>query len=64
MSAATLPRLLTQREVCALLGVSRISLWAWRKAGKFPQPVVLGARTVRWPEPVVAKFVESRRAKG
>ena len=62
MSAA-LPRLLTQREVCELLGVSRISLWAWRRQGRFPQPVVLGARMVRWPEPVVAKFLDSRRAK-
>lgn len=42
------------------MGVSRVTLWAWRRAGQFPESLVLGTRTVRWPEPVVAKFLEGK----
>jgi excisionase family DNA binding protein len=57
----TIPRLLTQTEVCERLGVSRVALWSWRSAGQFPAPIVLGRR-LRWPEHEVAAFLEQRRA--
>jgi excisionase family DNA binding protein len=62
--SAALPRLLTQGEVCELTGVSRITLWQWRRAGRFPQPLVLGYRTLRWPEPAIAKWLEASGRKG
>ena len=62
MSATPLARLLSQREVLALLGVSRVSIYKWRREGRFPAPVVLGARTLRWREDVIAAFVAARQA--
>jgi prophage regulatory protein len=62
MSAAPLARLLSQREVLALLGVSRVSVYKWRREGRFPAPVVLSTRTLRWREDDVAAFVAARQA--
>jgi prophage regulatory protein len=61
--SASLPRLLSEKELCALIGVSRVTLWQWRRDGKFPQPVRVGPNTNRWPEPVIAKFLEQRTPK-
>ena len=33
-----------------------------RREGRFPAPVVLGARTLRWREDVIAAFVAARQA--
>lgn len=63
-ATAALPRLLTEREVAAALRISRVSLWKWRRAGRFPAPIVLGPRTLRWPESAVANFLESRKTEG
>ncbi len=63
MSVATLPQFLTMSQVCERLGVSRFALWEWRRKKLFPPPIVLGTRTLRWPEAVVTKFVEARTAK-
>lgn len=59
----TIPRLLTLKEVCTLAGVSRIAIYRWRRNGLFPQPVILGTRTIRWTEPAITKFLASRTAK-
>jgi excisionase family DNA binding protein len=56
VSAPALPRLLTQAEVCALLGISRFAVYEWVRDGKMPAPVVLGTRTQRWPEEEIARF--------
>jgi predicted DNA-binding transcriptional regulator AlpA len=34
-------KLLSQREVCALIGVSPPTLWKWTRLGKFPKARVL-----------------------
>lgn len=44
-----------------LLGVSRTSLWAWRKAGTFPAPVRLGS-CVGWRLADVSRFLDERKA--
>lgn len=31
-----------------IIPVSKSTLWAWCKAGRFPSPVRLGPRTVAW----------------
>jgi prophage regulatory protein len=62
---AQLPRLLRQREVLALLGgISRVTLWQWRKAGAFPEPLRLGPNVIAWPEPVIARWLEARAQVG
>ena len=35
---------ITQNEAAERLGVSRVALWKWRKAGKGPAPVMIGKR--------------------
>jgi prophage regulatory protein len=35
-------------DVCALVGVSRSTIYQWVSEGRFPQPVHVGERAVRW----------------
>jgi predicted DNA-binding transcriptional regulator AlpA len=38
---------LTQDDLCARYGTTRLTLWRWRKAGRLPAAVIVG-RTARW----------------
>jgi predicted DNA-binding transcriptional regulator AlpA len=38
-------RLLSKKEVLAIVGVSGVTLWSWTKAGTFPAPRVIGPGT-------------------
>lgn len=48
MDSTTLTQQLRDREVAQALGVSRMTVWRWAKAGLIPQPHKLGIRTTRW----------------
>lgn len=58
--------LLTTADVCALLRVSRQTLWELRKRAGFPMAIVLnnsvGTGSPRWRREEVEAFLESRRA--
>lgn len=54
-------QLVRPAELAKLLGVSRTSLWSWRKAGTFPAPVRLGA-CVGWKLADVEKYLDERKA--
>ena len=54
-------QLVRPAELAKLLGVSRTSLWSWRKAGTFPAPVRLGS-CLRWDLAAVSRFLEERKA--
>lgn len=58
------PRLLSIREVCARLSVSRS--WLWRKVatGEFPRPIKLSANRTAWPEAEVSEFIRAAIRKG
>lgn len=58
--SAGLPSLLTQAEVLALLGVSRPTLWAWRRDGRFPGAVRIGPNSIRWRESDVRAWLANR----
>jgi excisionase family DNA binding protein len=47
---------LTVRDLCARLRVSRPTLWAWRRRGAFPAPVVLPGGQLRWDSRDVEKW--------
>ena len=53
-------RLLKQTEVLTTLGMSRQTLYKWRLAGSFPEPVNVGARALRWRASDVQAWIASR----
>ena len=58
-------QLLTRAEVEANLGLSCSAIYRLMRCGKFPTPIKIGPRAVRWKESEIAEFVESRpRATG
>ena len=40
--------LLTEKQVCELIALSRVSLWKLRRLGRFPEPVPTPLRCRRW----------------
>ncbi|MFA4968128.1 MAG: AlpA family phage regulatory protein [Sulfuritalea sp.] len=50
------------KQICDLTGLSRASIYALEKAGKFPGKVALGARAVAWRESTVAKWMAERES--
>ena len=53
-------RILRFPEVVARTGLSRSTIYRLRRAGRFPQPVVLGARAVGWLESVIDEWIRGR----
>lgn len=49
-----------ERDVLALLAVSKATLWRWRKSGSFPAPIQLGPNTVGWRREVIENWLSSR----
>ena len=54
------PAIYRQKDVLSLLGVSKASLWRWRRAGEFPHPIKLGPNTVGWRREIVHQWILSR----
>ncbi|MBI1188394.1 MAG: AlpA family phage regulatory protein [Alphaproteobacteria bacterium] len=58
--------LLTAREVCAKLRISRTSLWRLQRSPLgFPAPISVGAHSVRWSEQAIVSWIsnEGERTK-
>jgi len=53
-------QLVRPAELAKLLGVSRTSLWAWRKAGHFPEPIRLGS-CLGWRLSELSEFLDQKR---
>jgi prophage regulatory protein len=41
-------RFLRLPEICKLLGLSKTTIYVYKAAGHFPEPVKIGAASVRW----------------
>jgi len=54
------PKILRLPAVIAVVGVSRVSIWRWVRAGTFPRPIRLGARAVGWRDSDVQRWLETR----
>ena len=39
---------LSDLDVAARYGVSRITIWRWARTGRIPQPLKIGPNTSRW----------------
>jgi prophage regulatory protein len=48
-------------DVSRALGVSKVSVWRWTRAGKFPKPIRLGEHSVGWLQSDIAAWLEQRR---
>jgi prophage regulatory protein len=53
-------RMVTMRELCSLVGLSRVSIWTLRRAGKFPAGRQLSENRIGWLASDVRAWIESR----
>lgn len=51
-------RLLKLHEVEDVTALSRSTIYEWMRKGKFPQPLVLSTRSVRWRASAVAEWMD------
>lgn len=58
----SIDRLLTDRQVAAILGVSRSQVWAKVKKGDWPPPLKLSDRVTRWKSTDIIDLIN--RARG
>ena len=56
-------RLIRIREVTALTGKSRASVYRGMANGTFPPSVRIGQDAVAWPESAIARWIEERKAE-
>ena len=64
VATSDMPRLLTLREVTEVTAVSRSVIYALMAASKFPKPIRVGNRAVRWVEQEVFDYIASRPRAG
>lgn len=58
-------RLLRREEVEARCGIARTTIYRLMREGRFPEPVKVGERAVRWPESEIKGWLASlTRATG
>ena len=57
-------RLITLRDVMALTALSRSAIYALMAESRFPKPIRIGNRAVRWVEQEVLDFIASRPRAG
>ncbi len=63
-AGAAMPRLLTLRDVTAATALSRSAVYALMAESRFPKPIRVGNRAVRWVEQEVRDFIASRPRAG
>ena len=52
--------LVDRHEVTRLTGFSRAWIYAQMKAGRFPKPIRIGPRSVRWVESAIREWISER----
>jgi prophage regulatory protein len=63
-AASAMPRLLTLRAVTQATALSRSAVYALMAESRFPKPIRIGKRSVRWVEQEVLDFIASRPRGG
>jgi predicted DNA-binding transcriptional regulator AlpA len=54
-------KILKQKEVALLTGLSRVTIWRLEQAGQFPSKLALSPNRVGWIESEVMDWVHSRQ---
>ena len=62
MNDTTLTQQLTDKDIAKALGISRMTVWRWTKAGRIPQPRKIGERTTRWDSREVMEAIHKTAA--
>ena len=57
-------RLVSMKEVEEWTGLTRTNIYRMRKAGEFPEPLLIGPNTIRWRESTLAAWLATRPAAG
>ncbi|KIC47554.1 hypothetical protein RA28_03095 [Ruegeria sp. ANG-S4] len=57
----TIERVLRRKEVEAVTGLSRSTIYAMIAEGEFPQSIKLGKRAVGWTETSIKSWLDARR---
>lgn len=57
-------KLLTQKQVTDLIGLSRTTIWRLERAGKFPRRRQVSTKAVRWNQAEIFEWIESRPLAG
>ncbi|CAO1668104.1 MULTISPECIES: helix-turn-helix transcriptional regulator [Halomonadaceae] len=45
-----LAKYLSAADLASRFGVSKATIWRWKREGQIPSPIYLGARCTRWRE--------------
>jgi prophage regulatory protein len=53
-------KMLREREVKQLTGLSRVTRWRLERRGEFPKKVQLTERCVGWPEAEIMEWLKAR----
>ena len=56
-------QLLRTQDVCALLRISKPTLWRWRRTADFPQAYELGPLCVAWRRAEIEGWLQQRRRR-
>lgn len=48
------------KELAEMLGVSTVTLWAWRKKNILPEPTAIGPRLIGWKQDVIQDWLKSQ----
>jgi len=57
-------KVLKAKEVMALTGLSRVTIWRYELVGLFPKRVQIGLRRVGWIETEIMDWIQSRPRVG
>ncbi len=57
-------KLLTQKQVVDLVGLSRTTIWRLERAGKFPRRRQVSTKAVRWNQAEIEDWISSRPLAG
>ena len=52
-------RILNIKEVCHRVGIARATVYRWKAAGLFPEPVKLGVNRIGWRDNVIQEWIEN-----